>query len=138
MNHLELRSSVKVEIDEVVAAVNDLETPELEVFFDKIASIVAARKKDQPLQEAELLAKIKVPALSAHDQSEYERLYQKLQKETINEQEYEQLSDLLQQVEQRGVERLKQLVELSKLRNTTLPAVMAELNIENVTPDLHV
>ncbi|MEM9849383.1 MAG: hypothetical protein AAF847_15970 [Bacteroidota bacterium] len=49
-------------------------------------------------KEAELLTKIKSPALSEKAQKEYEFLYEKLQSETINEEEYKRLSELMQSI----------------------------------------
>lgn len=135
MIQLEIKSNVKVGMEEVLKAAASLETPELEVFFQKIAELVVQRKKPvPPSQEAELLVKINEPALSNEVQAEYTRLYKKLQLETINENEYEQLSQLMQKVEQKGVERLKYLIELSKLKNTTL----AELKIQHISPSVNV
>lgn len=139
MIQLEIKSNVKVGMEEVLKAAASLETPELEVFFQKIAELVVQRKSPVlPSQEAELLVKINEPALSNEAQAEYTCLYKKLQLETINENEYEQLSQLMQKVEQKGVERLKYLIELSKLTNTTLVELMTELKIQHISPPVYV
>jgi len=139
MVNLEIKSSVNVKIEEVLEAVRNLDTPELEDFFQQIAEIVVRRKNAlSPNKEAELLTKINAPALPEKAQVEYEFLYGKLQSETINEEEYQRLSELMQKIEEKGVDRLKHLVELSKLKNKSLSELMIELKIENITTPIHV
>ncbi|MEN0051970.1 MAG: hypothetical protein AAF806_33195 [Bacteroidota bacterium] len=139
MVNLEIKSSVNVRMEEVLEAVRNLDTPELEDFFQQIAEIVVRRKNVLfSNKEEELLTRIKAPALPEKAQAEYEFLYGKLQSETINEEEYQRLSGLMKSIEEKGVERLKYLVELSKLKDKSLSELMIELKIENVTAPIYV
>jgi hypothetical protein len=138
MTCLRIESDVDVNMQDVLVAVDKLDTPDLENFFEQIATLVVQRKTaTSDDREATLLAKIKSSVLAEHIQVEYERLYEKLKEETINEEEYQRLNVLLQQIEQQGVERLKYLIELSKLKDKSLTQMMEELNIDTVTPVLH-
>ncbi|MEM0992849.1 MAG: hypothetical protein AAGI49_07410 [Bacteroidota bacterium] len=139
MVNLEIKSSVNVRMEEVLEAVRNLDTPELKDFFQQIAEIVVRRKNVLfSNKEEELLTRIKAPALPEKAQAEYEFLYGKLQSETINEEEYQRLSGLMKSIEEKGVERLKYLVELSKLKDKSLSELMIELKIENVTAPIYV
>lgn len=139
MIDLEINSNIRIKAEEILVAVNNLDTPELEAFFQQIAELLVQRKNTLPtVDESVLLSLIHEPALSAEEQATYHSLYHKLQIETINEAEYEALSVLMKKVEQKGVEKLKYLVELSKQKHKTVAELMEELGIESISNTIYV
>ncbi len=63
-------------------------------------------------------------------QVRYKELAQKLVDEEITEQEHEEMLLLIQKNEAWAVERLQFLIELSHLRNRSLPEVMEQLGVK--------
>lgn len=84
-------------------------------------------KSETIRRETELLRIIRRPPaeLGAH----YRALLRKLQAETLTPEEREELLPLIDISEAFAVRRLEALIELAKLRQTTLPELMQELDI---------
>ena len=67
--------------------------------------------------------------LPAQIQRRFDELVAKRQAKTITLEEMEELIQITDQIEQRDAQRLAALVELARLRGTTLDALMATLGI---------
>lgn len=61
----------------------------------------------------------------------YYQLIAKRQDETLNAEEHRELLHLTEQVERLDAQRLEYLVELARLRQTTLPALMESLDLQS-------
>ena len=68
-------------------------------------------------------------------QQRYSELNAKLLDETLSQEEHEELLRLVDSIEQADTERLKYLLELAQLSNTTLDAVMDQLGIRRSVND---
>lgn len=80
--------------------------------------------------EADLLLKIRQDlGLTPETWSRYERLIRQRRAEELTDYEYEELMALTDIIEHANVERLKLLVQLAKLRETSLEQVMSDLEI---------
>ena len=79
--------------------------------------------------EADLLLKIN-HSLSSITWSRYHELVAKRQAETLTPEEQQELIALTGRIETANVQRISYLVELARLRNTTLDALMAELGLK--------
>jgi hypothetical protein len=78
--------------------------------------------------EAELLQQINL-GLSEITWQQYHQLAQKLQDATLQPDEQKELIKITDQVEQANVRRLKALIQLAQLRNTTLDQLMDDLGL---------
>ncbi len=87
------------------------------------------------IEEAELIDKIK-EVVSKDDLIRHDDLYLKLLKEEITSEEHEELGELIDVLENASAERLKYMIHLSRLWNTTVQKVMKRLNIK-APKDLH-
>ena len=82
------------------------------------------------LTETDLLQKINsFTLLSETEWADYHHLMVLRRAETLTEDEYQQLIHLGKKIEEANVERLKYLIELSKLRHVSLDTVMADLGL---------
>lgn len=130
MPSIEIKPAIKVGMEEILDGISNLDTPDLEVFLQEVAHLLAKRKtKTLPKRESELLLKINESMLTADEQTLYDQLYERLQAENITEEEHHQLMELIQRRERRGVEKLTYVVELSQLRKVSLKDLMDNLGI---------
>ncbi|VAW31372.1 hypothetical protein MNBD_CHLOROFLEXI01-1525 [hydrothermal vent metagenome] len=81
-------------------------------------------------RESELLQKIGA-GLSDEVQNRYDALQKKLLAEQITADEHQELLSLIEIVENSDAERLKNLIELSQLRQVTLDELLSQLGIHH-------
>jgi hypothetical protein len=94
----------------------------------------SAQRKTNPLAhaEADLLQKINI-GLSQETWDRYHALIVKRRAETLNTEEQARLIEISDRIEQANAHRIEALIELAKLRNTSIAALMQELGIK--TPE---
>ncbi len=126
---IRLKSQVDLAIDDVLAGISELETPDLEQFLQKIGRIIARRKSSSASERETVLLKAINESSSLALQNRYQNLAQKLHEETINPIEHKELLAIIEKIEDQKVERLRNLIELSQLRNISLDNLMDELNL---------
>ena len=120
MQTIEIRKGVKVGLEDLISGVSKMETPALEKFIDTLGQVLAVRKTPVSTEkEKELLFKIEnlVPAFVKR---RYKQLHSKLQKESILEQERQELLQIIGFMEEKAVERVYLMAELSSLRQVSL------------------
>jgi hypothetical protein len=128
-------------VDELIAAANTLNEPDLDRVLHQIATLRARRKSPVlPEEESKLLLKINQPVpsdlrWSTTDlrSSDYQVLLEKREAETLTDDEYSSLIELSQRIESIGAERLEALATLAQLRQTSLLELMKTLGIEPVS-----
>jgi hypothetical protein len=120
-------------VDELIAAANTLNEPDLDRVLHQIATLRARRKSPVlPEEESKLLLKINQPVPSDL-RSDYQVLLEKREAEILTDDEYSCLIQLSQQIEAIGAERLEALATLAQLRQTSLVDLMKTLGIEPVS-----
>ena len=94
------------------------------------------RKKTQPRgvpqlspRESELMQRIN-RSLSPVEWDRYHALVAQRQAETLTPAEQVELIAISDRIEEANAERIETVVELARLRNTTLPAMMKELDLQ--------
>lgn len=83
---------------------------------------------DPKKRELELLQKIST-GISTETWEKYYQLVEKRDAETLTEAEYNKLLEMVNHIELANAERIKHLVELAKIRQTSLEDLMEELGI---------
>ena len=104
---------------------------ELQTFLQKKLK----RPKTKKEQETELLLKIN-DGLTPEIQERYLELSQKSVNQTLNETEHQEFLQLIEKAEIKAVNRLRYLIELSQLWNTTVDVTMNRLQI-STPPVIH-
>lgn len=127
--------TTKVDLDQLIAGVDQLETSELEAYVAKVSSLLARRKAASlSTGETELLKQIN-RTLPPDIEERHSVLQEKVHEETLTPAEHAELMNLISIVEQADVERLEALLALSQIRSVSLPALMQQLGI--TPPPLH-
>lgn len=114
---------------ELLQEVSCLNGPVLDKLLDQVLVLRAERRAPHlSRQETDLLLKINTP-LPEETWRRYNSLYAKLKPDTITPEEYTELKELINAVEMDNAGRIGNLIELSRLRGTTLDALMKSLGI---------
>lgn len=121
-------------MDELLKAVEQLSQPELEQFVSQVITLQARRRAPVlPSAESELLMKIN-EGLPEEVYKRYDKLAIKCRKGTLTPEEHKELISITDNMEDLGAQRIRYLVELAQLRNTTLPELMETLGIRPRPP----
>lgn len=129
MATVQFKSEISIELDQLLAGVAQLDTPYLEKLLIQVRHVLAHRKNPSlPALEIELLQKIN-QALSEEIQQQYNDLSAKMRSGVITPNEHQDLLKLIDIVEQTDADRLQYLIQLSQLRNISLPELMQQLDI---------
>ena len=108
---------------------------ELESFIYQLNALVTRKKTpDNNLRDTVLLDKINRTVLEKSKRARYQTLIYKLEMETISDTDHAELEALVEEEEKIRVKRLKYLIELSQLRNVTLPQLMKTLELTKPIP----
>ncbi len=127
------RVEAQVTSEELLKAVGQLSRAELERFVAQVIALQARRKANGlPQAEAELLLKIN-QGIPADIRESYDALKNKRRSETLTPQERRELLRLTAQVEKIQAQRAEHLAQLARIRQTTLIALMQDLEIR--TPE---
>ena len=119
----------KVDLDQLIEGLSQLETSELESCLEKLSLLIARRKAPHlSAQEGELFKKINA-TLPSEVEERHSELQEKVREETITPTEHQELMQLIPVIEQADVDRLEALFKLSQIRQVTLPELMQQLGI---------
>ena len=130
MPTVQVVSEVNIDLHTVLDGVARLDLLELERFASDVNSLVARRKAPYlPQQEVRLLKKINRGVAPAVRQR-YTELNAKLLDQTLTQEEHNELLSLVEIIEKADTDRLKYLLELAQMRNTSLDALMDQLGIQ--------
>jgi len=126
-----VRVQVDLPLDKLIEAVKQLSPGDLEQLASQVLAIQAQRRaRSLSKEETSLLLKINNSGLPEEARERYRELIKKRQEETLTDEEYNELLRLSDESEQRQAERLEALMELARLRNTSLRELMDALGIK--------
>lgn len=127
MSTIQIKSEVS--LDELLNGVEQLSTSELKQFVSQVLVLLARRRApSMPKDEAELLQKIN-QGLPPEVQQRFDELTAKRRAETLTPDEYQELLNLIDRIEQSDAKRVEYLAELAQLRNIPIRTLMKELGI---------
>jgi len=127
--------TIKSEIDAktLLAGVANLKLKELEAFMRELSGIVTKKKaKSKKYQEAALLSKHNRTILTKTKRNRYADLYQKLEADTITEEERQEFLSLTREEEKLRNERVKLLIQLSHLKGVPFNQLLKNLGLKPV------
>ncbi|MBI1880627.1 MAG: STAS/SEC14 domain-containing protein [Chloroflexi bacterium] len=120
----------ELSFDNLIQAVQQLNTAELDQFIQQIVALQAQRHAPSlSKDETDLLLKIN-QGVPGDIQVRYDELIAKRQAEALTPDEHSELLRLTEQVEAIEVKRVEYLVELARLRQISLTSLMAKLGIQ--------
>jgi hypothetical protein len=130
MTTIELKPQLKVELNEILNGISQLDVKELESFFKRVGTLLAHRKAHLLSErEFQLLSEINKGLPDEHRQK-YLLLKEKRHDDNLSATETKQLAAMTQEIETTGVKRLECLVELAKLRGVEVNTLMKQLGIQ--------
>jgi hypothetical protein len=125
-----IQVEAELSTDKLLEAVKQLSPSELEQFISQIIALQAQRKAPSlSTEETALLTKIN-SGLPEEVHLRYRELIGKRREERLTQAEYEELQHLTDQSEMKQAERLEALVQLARVRNTSLIDLMDTLGIK--------
>ncbi len=134
-NSIKITKQVDLGLDDILNGISELETKDLEKFMQRIGHLIARRKVAHlPERESQLLMKIN-KAIPTTLQKRYEDLLIKNREENITPIEHDELLKIIDKVEIKNAERLENLIELSRIRNISLDALMKQLHLNPLEND---
>lgn len=125
-----IRVRAELSAQELLRAAKKLSPDELDKFVTDVKALEVQRQMSRlsPKEKA-LLARIN-EGLPKALRTRYYALVEKRRAETLSKREYRELLRLTDEVEKLQVERVKLMVKLSRLRNTSLERLTEELPIK--------
>jgi len=124
------RSKSAISFNKMLDNVEQLDLPDLEQFVSRVIELQAKRRaRNLPKIEAQLLKKIN-KGLPRDVRKQFDALNAKRRAETLTSGEHRKLLQLIEQIENANVERVKNLAELARIRGMTLTALMKDLEIQ--------
>ena len=125
---LELPPQIESQVREVAQA----EGVEVSALMSEAAEAYLRRYDPaRPVTETDLLARINQTGLPEAFWERYRTLAAKRRAETLTRKEQQELIDLSDQMEARRVERLRHLVTLAEMRQTSVDAMIDELGLRS-------
>lgn len=116
--------------DDLLKAIEQLETSELERFVERLIDLKAQRSAPRLSEgETELLSRIN-RGLPSDLAERYRHLIQKRRAASLLPEEHEELLRLSDQTERLEAERVEALAGLARLRGTSLTRLMSDLGIQ--------
>lgn len=120
----------KIKIEDILNGIAQLKVTDLEGFAKKVMTILEKKKTpDFKQKENELIHKIKNGGPSKEFQKRYNSLLAKSVKGIMTDEENEEFLTLIPTSEKWSVDRLQLIIELAKLKNTSIQEVMNQLEI---------
>jgi hypothetical protein len=123
---------IKAELsyNELLSAVDQLNPNQLEKFVDQVIAL-RAKKKGKNLSKGETALLLKINQKIDPDiQKRYDALSAKRRKETLTAEEEKELLKLTDKIEKMETKRVEYLSQLAQFRNTSLIALMKNLDIQ--------
>lgn len=133
MSKIQVNSQIELDVETILAGIAQLDSQELEKFSFSVMALNARRKAPSvSLEESQLLTRIN-HGVPTEVRMRYQLLNEKLHEDQITADEHRELLGLIDQIEVADAERLRALIELARVRGTSVEAVMQQLQIRQPT-----
>lgn len=119
----------EVSLAELLHGVEQLSTPDLENFVTNVLAVQARRRAPSLSKDEARLLQLINQGVPPEVRSRYQLLDEKLHDGAITAEEHQELLGLINQIELADAERMRYLLELAQLRNTTLDLLIDQLDI---------
>lgn len=131
---IQVKSEVKIELEQLMDGVAQLDTPTLENLLSQVSLVLAQRKAPRLAQQESMLLQQINQGVPDTMQKRYTQLQTKLHHETISADEHQELFALIDEIELVDANRLQALLELAQLRQVSLGELMRQLGIHPPQP----
>lgn len=127
---MELNTAVQIDLKSILQGISLLDTDNLRLFADEVVQLVLKRTaNEEQAKEWSIVYQIHtlIPQRIKH---RYDELVVKNERQVLNAEEHQEYLQLNEQMENFSVERLKLLIELAEIRQTTVPHIMLQLGLQ--------
>jgi hypothetical protein len=128
MTHIIIQSQLPFE--QLIQTVEQLDSSELEQLIAQAIRVQTKRKVPSLSKEQSILLQQINQSIPSKLQERYDVLITKRRADNLTDEEYQELLELSDRVEAIDVKRLEYLSELAKLRQTSLTALIQELQLQ--------
>ncbi len=128
----EVRKYKIADVEDLSTGVSRLSEEDLNVFFVKLQQKIIGKKILTPQEEEIRLIKQIKEKIPISVIRHFKKLQKKLNEEIINDKEYAEMIQLSDFIESKNVERVKLLIELSKIRKTPIDELAIEIGFKNL------
>lgn len=136
MASISINPHIKVDLDAILAGIEELDTPALEAFAEKVADLVAKRKVDAlSKEETTLILKIN-EGIPKPVTEKYEQLRAKQQRSKLSSLEKEELDQVIDEIEIKEAERLEYMMALAKIWDISIEELRERLEIKSPEPNV--
>jgi len=127
---MEANTGIQIDLKSVLQGIALLDTNNLRVFADEVVQLVLKRTaNDNEAKEWAIIYQI-YTLIPQDKKARYDNLVPKLEMEQLSTDERQEFMELNEEMENFSVERLKLLIELAKIRKTSVPTVMLQLGLQ--------
>ena len=129
MAEIEIKSNIKLGLNDILKAISTLETKDIEIFLKEVTGILAQKKEKESknLDESALIKQIK-SAYPIKLNKRYQSLRSKVATQQLSEKEQKELIELTNHFEALDAQRLQYLMQLAQLRGTSLNVIVKEFS----------
>jgi len=129
MAAIQYQPKISLEMSDLLQLVDQLEVKDLQHFAQQVEDIIAKKKQQQVEdRETELLKKVDLD-LVGEDKRRYEELREYRREGSMTDEQHEELLRLSDKKEKLNLERMRALVELSKIRAMPVDELMKSLQV---------
>ncbi len=129
---IEFPNGTRFGFEDTLHGVGKLETPELEIFMEKLGFMLARRKTPRPAERELALVKHIYELSSSKFQARYDELAEKLRLGKLTAAEHEELLKINDLEEESRTLWLAALIELSQIRGTSVENTLRQLGLDKL------
>ncbi len=129
METIEIKKGIVVDYEDMLRGAAQMNTQDLENYVHNIHRMLSARKGSSNEETAIDLERAIKEIIPASVRRREKTLYNKLQNESITDKEREELTFLIQWMEEKSAERIELMARLAAIRNISLPELARQLRI---------
>lgn len=131
MATIQIEPNLKIKTDKVLNGIAQMNLSDIEEFLSQVSNVLAKKKAPNlSARESELLLAINKPWTDKKT-ARFKILIKKLQDETLSEKEHTEYMKLVNERQDRSIERLKNLIELAAIRNISVSELSEQLGIHS-------
>ncbi len=130
---MELQIQPQLDTKAFLVGASGMDVQDLEAFVRELNGVIFQKKtSDKDYRQRELLRGINQAVLPQEKRSQYWKLAEKMEAETLSDAEQQTFLKLVEEEETLRNERVKMMLELAQLRNISLNQLMLEMGLQPI------
>lgn len=134
MSKIPIQSEIRLELQDILEGIGQLDTESLEIFAEKVNQLVAQRKSPALAKEETILLKQINEGISPDVLERFQALQIQQKNSGLNEAQQAELKALVDLIENMETNRLAHLIQLANLREISVEDLRIQLGIQPAQP----